>query len=99
MASAVDTAPLRRSRHAVEEIDEARLERILGTDDDETLVLNQLLEHFRAVAQVASRDANVRPHGVACEALWIVAQRRRKQRLDRRPHAVDDRAQVARLIL
>ena len=39
-------------RHTIEEINDPSLQRILGTDDEESIFLDQLLEEFRSVSQV-----------------------------------------------
>ena len=39
-------------RHTVEEIDGSSLQRILGTYDEESICLDQLLDDFRAVSQM-----------------------------------------------
>ena len=85
--------------NTVEELDDAGLERVLGADDDQAVVCDQLLEDLRAMAQVVRRDADVRAHGLLHQGLGVVPQIRGEQRLDRRAHPVDDRAQVARLVL
>ncbi len=49
------------------------------------------------MAQLLHRRAHVREHRLADQHLGVVAVRTREQVLHRRPHAVDDRAQVLRL--
>ena len=39
-------------RHSIEELNDPSLQRILSTDDEESLFLNQLLKDFRPVAQM-----------------------------------------------
>ena len=39
-------------RHAIEELNDPSLQRILSTDDEEFLFPNQLLKDFRPVAQM-----------------------------------------------
>jgi len=39
-------------RHTVEEINDASLQRILGSDDEEPFLLDQLLEDFGSVSQM-----------------------------------------------
>ena len=54
-----DPIERRDSRRTVEELDDAGLQRVLGADDAEPLVLDQLLEDLRPVAQVVDRGADV----------------------------------------
>ena len=39
-------------RHTIEEINDSGLQRILGTYDEESTILDQLLEDFRSVSQM-----------------------------------------------
>jgi hypothetical protein len=85
------------TRLVIEEIDETRFERVLGAHDDQTVFLDELLEYLRPMAQVAGRHAHVRANRVAHECVGIVPQLGSQQRLDRRPHAVNDRVEIFRL--
>ncbi len=55
----------------VEKIDDSRLQRVLRADHDEAVVLNQLLEHFRPMAQVIRRSADVGAHGLLHQSLRV----------------------------
>src|SRR4051812_9289688 len=68
--------------HAVEEIDNARFERILSADNEQALVANQVLEHFRAVAKVIHRRPDVGANGLFDQRVVVVSKVRRKQRFD-----------------
>ena len=65
-----------RILHSIKEVDDARFERVLGADDDEALLLNQLLQDIRAVPQLAGGDADVGAHGLPHERLLVVAKLR-----------------------
>src|SRR6185295_8094202 len=67
--------------------------------DEQALAGDQLFEDVGAMPEVAGGRPNIRADGVIDERGRIMSQLRGKQRLDRGPHAVDDRAQVARLFL
>ena len=64
--------------HAVEEIDHTSLERVFRTDHEESVVLDELFEHFRAVAQVVGRHADIGAHRLLLETLpvarWIALE-------------------------
>jgi hypothetical protein len=45
------------------EVDEAGLERILGPDDEQSRLLNQLLEQFGAMTQVIHGSTDIGTHG------------------------------------
>ncbi len=47
--SAADSVGL---RHPIEELNRSSFQRILRTDDQQTIVLDELLEHLGAVSQV-----------------------------------------------
>src|SRR5215469_9827910 len=83
----------------VEELDFSRLQRVFRADDRQPFVADQLLEHIGAVAQVTDGDAHVGADRVAHQRLLVVAQIGLEQNLDGGAHAVDDRADVAGLIL
>ena len=85
-------------RSRVEELDHARLQRILGAHDDQAIVLDQLLEDLRAVAQVIYGGADIGPNCLCDQCISIVSEVGREELLDRRAHPIDDRPQVARLI-
>src|SRR5471032_757674 len=85
------------SDRPIEKLDLARLERILGADDEQAVLLNELFEHLRAVPQVIHGRANVGAHRLIHE--HIIVQAGQQQRLDGRPDAIDDRPQIAGLIL
>ena len=87
------------SRQAVEEIHDAGLERILGADDEQSVVLDQLLEHLRAVAQVVGRRADVGAHGRAHQRVAVVPRSVSSRLSTDGRTRFDDRAQVARLLL
>src|SRR5262249_56108726 len=83
-------------RHAIEEGNHTGLERVLRTDHEQPVVLDELLEQLRAVAQVIGRHADVGAHGLLLQSLPVARWRSvLEQALDGRADAVDDGAQVA----
>jgi hypothetical protein len=50
------------------------------------------------VPQLIRRGADVRPDGIPHELILVVADLARDERLDGRSNAVDDRAQILRLV-
>src|SRR4029077_13100985 len=86
-------------RHPIEELDDAGLQRVFGADDEQALVLDQLLEQLRAMAQVIRRGADVGPHGLLDQCGPVFLEAGREQSLDRGTDAVYDRPQVTGLVL
>jgi hypothetical protein len=73
--------PLAWLGYALEEIDAACLERVLGTDDQQAAGLDQTLDDLRSMTQMADRYADVGANRVPHEGGGIVPQFRRQQRL------------------
>ena len=83
---------------AIEELHDASLQGVLGADDLQPVILDQLLEHLRAVSQVIHGGADVGPDSLGYQRLHIVPEVGRQQSLDRGSHAVHDRPEVAGLV-
>src|SRR4051812_41100200 len=79
-------------RYAVEEIDQSRLDVILGADDEQAIARDELFEDLGAVAQVIRRGADVGTHALLDERIAIVPQIRREEGGDGRAHSIDDRS-------
>ncbi len=69
----------------------------IAADDEQAVLADEPLEQLGAVAELPHRGAHVGAHRVGHEAVRIAGAAAREQRLDRGPHPVHDRAQVARL--
>ena len=82
-------------RHTVEEIYDSSLQRILGSDDEEPIVLDQLLEDLRSMSQMVRGDADVGPNGLPHQSIRVVPEFWRQQRLHGWPDTVNDRPEVA----
>src|SRR5947208_9675332 len=85
-------------RCAIEKVYHTRPQTVLGSDDQQPVVLNQALEDGRPVAQMVRRSPNVRTHGVCDEGLRLLAKRRGQQGLHGGPDAIDNRPQTSRLM-
>jgi OOP family OmpA-OmpF porin len=84
----------RHSGHTVEEIHDARLQRILCANHEEAISLDQLLQDLRSVSQVICGGADVCPHGLSHQGIRIVAQLGLQQGLHRGADAIHDRTQI-----
>src|SRR6266446_72525 len=82
----------------VEELDGAHLHAVLRPNDQQAVPFNPPLEQCRAMSQVIDGRANVGACGFRDERRGIVRHGRGEQRLDRRPDAIDDGAQIGRLV-
>ena len=85
-------------RCQIEEINHARLQRVLRSDDEEAVVLNQLLQNLGAVTQVIHRRPDIGAHCLLDQGFRIAPDVAGEDALDRRANAVDNRLKVARLV-
>ena len=85
-------------RYTLEEIDDPGLQRVFGTDDQKSIVLDVFLEDVRSPPQLVGGSTNVGSNGVLRQCIVVVSEFWRQQFLDRWPNAVDDRTQIARLV-
>jgi putative Ca2+/H+ antiporter (TMEM165/GDT1 family) len=85
--------------HAVKEVHETRLERVLGADHHQPFALDELLQDFRAVPQLVCGHADVRSYRVVDENLGIARKGGVHEGFHRWTNAIHDRVQVSRLIL
>jgi len=85
-------------RHAIEEINGPRLQRILSAYDEESLFPDHLLEDFGSMPQVVRGDTDVGPNSLPHQGIRIVPEFCRQQRFHGWPNAVNDRTQVPRLV-
>ena len=92
-------ALLAGSGYTVEEVNDSSFQRILGSDDEEPILLDRLLKDFRSMSQMVSGDADVGPNGLPHESIRVVPAFRRQQRFHGRPDTVNDRSEVPRLAL
>lgn len=67
---------------AVEKVDQPSFQRVFGTNNPETVLLNQLLQDFGSVAQVVGRSADVGPDSLLYKSLDIVLEIGGQQRLN-----------------
>lgn len=75
---------------AIEEIDDPALERILGTDNEKSVALDQLFEYGRAVPEMVRGRADVGSDGVPHQGRRIMPEIRREQGFDGWPNTIDD---------
>ena len=86
-------------RQSVEEIDDAGLQGVLGADDHESGLLDELLNDVRAVPQVLHRRLDIGADRRTAQGVKIVPEFRRQQAFDGWPYQIHDGMQIARLIL
>lgn len=82
----------------IKESDHTCFQRILGSNHEQTVFLDQLLKDVGAMRQVIHRCPNVGPHGLTYQHIDIIAVCAREQCFNRGSHTIDDRHQVAGLI-
>ena len=78
----MDPSDAQACGQAVEEIDDAGLERVLGADDQQPVLCHEVPQDLRTLAQMRRRRADVRAHGRGDERIVVVAVI--EQRFDRR---------------
>lgn len=61
-------------RHAVEEVYDAGFQRVFGANDQKSVALNQLLQHFRAVSQMIRRYPNIGAHRVFNQRISLMGE-------------------------
>ena len=83
----------------LEKLHNSCLERVFRTYNQQPLITDELLEHLRALTQMVDGDVNVGSNGSLDKSVHIVAGMRLQQALYGRPNSIDDRVQIARLIL
>lgn len=84
----------RRGGEALEEIDFAGFERILGTHNPKTFEIDQAFENLRSVAELVDGSADVGADGSVFERLIIGRNAAFEQGFHGRADAVDDRSEV-----
>src|SRR5258705_2831012 len=82
----------------VEELYGAVLHTVLRSHDQQAVALDSPLEQRRPVSQVRNRCPDVRTRGLGGERGGILRDGGREQRLDGRPDAIDDGAQIGGLV-
>src|SRR5213083_1620095 len=82
----------------VEELHGAGLHTVLRSHDQQAVALDSSLEQRRTMSQVRNRRSDVRARGLRGERRGILRDGGREQRLDCWPDAIDDRAQIGRLV-
>ena len=80
---------------AIEEVHDAGFKGVLGANDGEAVVLNQLFEEPGAVPEVVGRRKDVGANGVLDEGVRVVGDGSVEEGLEGRPNPIDDRAQVS----
>ena len=80
----------------VEKLDFAALDRIFGADDREVSLVNELFEYERAVRQFFHGGADIGAYSRAGQRFFVAIPVHLEYRLDRRPHSIDNGAQVWR---
>src|SRR6267378_5242367 len=88
------TALLAGSGYTVEKVNDSRVQRILGSDDEEPILLDGLLKDFRSMSQMVGRDADVGPNGLPYESIRLIPEFLHQQRFHGWPDAVNDRSEV-----
>src|ERR1700679_3659667 len=86
-------------RQSIEEIHDAGLQGVFGTNDHESGLLDELFDDVRAVPQMLHRRADIRADRRLTQGAKIVSEFRRQQAFDGRSDQIDDGVQIARLIL
>jgi len=81
-------------RCTVEKIYYSSFQRILGSHDQDPIVLNQLFQNLRTVTQMVRRNANVRSDGLRHERVRMMREFCRQQRFYRWPHSGHDGAKI-----
>ncbi len=56
----------------IEEFNDASVQRVLGTDHEEAIVPDQLLENIRAMSQMVHRNADVGPNSLPHQRSQVV---------------------------
>jgi len=87
-------ALLAGSGYTVEKVNDSSVQRILGSDDEEPILLDGLLKDFRSMSQMVGRDADVRPNGLPHESIRLIPEFRHQQRFHGWPDTVNDRSEV-----
>ena len=77
-------------RCEVEEVNYARLQRVLRTDNEKSLILDQLLQNLRPVTQMIHRSADIGAHRLLDERVGIGPDVAGEDGFDRRAHPVDN---------
>ena len=83
-------------RHAVEKRDDAGIEGVLGTDDQQLVLRDEFFQHAGTVSEMIDRSANVGANGFRYQRVLVHRLAGRKQRFDGRSYPIDDGPQVLR---
>ena len=84
------------SGHAIEKIDEARFQRVLGADDDQAFVTLEPRDNLRRVSQCISRRADIGAHGLFDDVVSIRLAIARQRSFYGRANEFRDRTDVCR---
>ena len=79
----------------VEEVDDTGFKGVLGADDPEAFVLNELFEQRRAVPEMVGRGPDVCANGLTDEGVGIVGEGGVEKWLQGWTYAIDDGAQIS----
>jgi hypothetical protein len=83
---------------AVEEVDNAGFKGVLGADDPEAFVLNELFEQLRTFPEMVGRGTDVRTNCVMDEGVGVVGEGGVEKGLEGWAYALDDGTQVSRVL-
>ena len=78
--------------NAVEEVDDAGFKGVLGADDPEAFVLNELFEQLRTVPEMVGRGTDVGANCVIDEGVGVVGEGGVEKGLQGWTYALDDGA-------
>src|SRR6266853_598339 len=84
--------------HPIEKVDHARLQTVLGANDQQPVIRNETLQNGRPMPQMVGRGPDVGADGVRDKGLGVLCEGCGQQGLDRGSDPVDDRAEVGRLL-
>ena len=84
--------------HPIEKVDHARLQTVLGANDQQPVIRNETLQHGGAVPQMVAGGPDVGADGVRDKGLGVLREGCGQQGLDGGPDPVDDGAEVGRLM-